>query len=342
MGIEEQETNLEVIGSQATRDQPLGLVVQAGVKSIEEDILSSIEVTSLNNISDEAYTAIQAAERKARKPLSQENKQRIIASYLEGKTRREERADRKEAIQIAQALERILSDFAAGGLVNPHVDHANPLQILLRQMVFRGDALRLLLFWGASEKIQPDEFESKLIARINQLAMAIQQNYPAGVEPHVVWADTHAISNGYGNWQTGLSAQASQYYENVKTILQKSITWKVGTASWNEHTLSALYRDHGLEMVPPAIPDHNPAFEKHSEYLLENAKKHSTEADADLSARRYVQLREREKVILQTNFEGYILIAPGVSIGAADIILPKGMPAVFFGSRVKAPWFYNR
>lgn len=271
--------------------------------------------------------------------LSRKERRRATRAPLQAARRQEQEARRGTRVANispeirgrAVDVYRAFQEFSRGGIVNPN---GITIQKMLESKIGMEAPIRAVLFWGGSDKPAMDDHDLRFIRKLrDRLQNPIQGLYSTGLATTVIFGDVHITGNGYVNPSTGgLLPETERYLSQTSDVLQESFTGFRGV--W----LSELHRKYGIP-----YSSLNPSgeayaiFEKHREFLLENAENHSMLGDPITAAIRYVDTRMREREILAQEFPGTILIASGIKKGATDIILPEGMPGVFSNDR--APWF---
>ncbi|GEM_PF-2746564 len=247
--------------------------------------------------------------------------------------------------ETTAALVREFRKAAIGGLESPDDEEGNPLQRRIYTAVSSDQPVQAFMFWGAGDKALMGNHEEKLISATTGLLEAIAGVYSNGAVMGVILADVHVVNNGYGEFLGDhgleLSDSARAYHDQVR---ERFVRLNDGNQAsgvpieFRVAALSNLYKQNGLTLRNggPTSEDREAAA-RHAALLIANAGLYSRANVApEESALSYVAMRRREQAILAA-IPNAVLVAPSVSIGAGDIILPKGMPGVFLGGR--APWF---
>lgn len=267
--------------------------------------------------------------------------ERVTSERLLQETK-EVKKTNEESVKIA----KIFRDNAKGGLVNPDDEQGNPLQRRLNATIQENKPIQTVMFWGASDKASMNKADDVLVERVVGLQEEITSVYKHGGIMGIILADVHALNNGHSEIRDGdtvLSRNARNYYKEVEERFGdlNSEYQKKGTPiEFRTKLLSDLYTDHNLSFPSGDYTKEDSAVtEKHRDYLIRKAEKYCmTDIAPEEAATLYVSMRRKEQKILESSPDA-ILVAPGISKGARDIILPKGMPGVFFGTDLRSPWF---
>lgn len=252
----------------------------------------------------------------------------------------------KEVKEEAVKISKILRDSAKGGLVNQDDEQGNPLQRRLNATIQENKSIQTVMFWGASDKPSMNQADDVLVEKVVGLQEEIATAYKHGGIMGIILADIHTLNNGHSEIKDGdtvLSRNARNYYKEVEgrfRDLNSEYQKKGAPIEFRTRLLSDLYRDHNLSFPGGDYTgDDSAVMKKHRDYLIKKAEKYCiTDIVLEEAATLYVAMRRKEQKILASS-PNAILVAPGVSKGARDIILPKGMPGVFLGTNLPSPWF---
>ncbi len=75
--------------------------------------------------------------------------------------------------------------------------------------------LHLIMYWGASNKIHADIYDHLAIQKILNFLEAVKNEYKVDVTLTLIFADTHALLNGYK------AADFVTYFDEIKRLLEK-------------------------------------------------------------------------------------------------------------------------
>lgn len=252
-------------------------------------------------------------------------------------SRREDSAVKAQAMRMqAIAASHALREFARGGVVDRNGSEI--VGVFERKIRLQGP-VGFVLFIGAGDKSYGDTYDKRLKERVVSLLEAANQHHSQGVKLHVILADEHVRRNGYIDASGKLLESTVEYFtgaaQDFRSIQRPGVDVEIVY-------LSKLYESHGLSPMTEerALRDKDAerVYWRHMSSLNSNARRHSrTGMEESVDAIRYVAMRMQEREILARSFPNTILLAPGVSTGAQDIILPKSHTAIFIGG--KSPWF---
>ncbi len=287
----------------------------------------NMSVTIERNIEAIIAEKIAAAEVKARKPLSEEARERIAAQIRSGVERpRADSADkviRQKALELRDALEQF------SGAIN------NSEEVLVNavvELIMARQPVPIIGFRGFGGKVAPDDYDSAYIDRLNLLRDAVSAHHEPGVTMRIILADIHGVFNGFLSTNENGQVHLPAYLVEIQESLHAQ-----GVAT---KPLSEFYTAYRLTL-PQSLTDVSQqaayVFAKNREQFIESSGKHNKRGlDPEIAARLYVQMRWQEIPMLKAEARGGLTICKG-SKSLGNEFHP--MPTVFLNGQT--PWFTN-
>jgi len=201
---------------------------------------------------------------------------------------------------------------------------------IIKESIDSKKPIRLVGFWGASDKRTADENDVLAMKQLKKLDQEVRKIHPKGIEFTFILADEHARSNKYEK------RDYSEYLLKIAKIM--------GEHGFKSVLLSDIWKKYGLS--DGLIASHARGFTdskwkdlpNHGE--LEKAARHRGFEDYKREAKRYFILRKLESKTIAEEFKGSIFHTYSEDIHQS---LFPDMPAVYLWvlgrGYTLVPWF---
>lgn len=203
----------------------------------------------------------------------------------------------------------------------------------IRKSVSADSSVQLVGFWGAGQKTHygaADEKSCLFFAKLNE---EIKTVYAQGIEFTFIFATKHAEHNGYDK-----SGVASYMQSMVELFDKNSFKYVFLDNLWDKYGLSFEKIDSVFSTKAYGWWDATPD----AELIEKAAESRNKKYDAVTAAQKYYIMRDIEKELLKTEFDGYIFHA--FVDPTMKHVLPC-MPTLYFWGTEKwksdAPWFMD-
>lgn len=207
------------------------------------------------------------------------------------------------------------------------------LRYKVRAAIEKNEPIRLVGFWGASDKREVDMADLEAIQQLEALQQEVKQHHLPGLEITLVLSDEHARLNGFNE------REYRAYLHDIEEILHK--------AEIRTSRLSALWRRWKIR--DDIIENWQQRFESENKnwwndvliknFLEESAKKIARQKDSRKAAQRYYVMRRLEAEKLRREFREAIFFT--YSSDKYQMIFPD-MATLYLWVRKgtsHSPWF---
>lgn len=206
----------------------------------------------------------------------------------------------------------------------------------VRAAIEKQQPIKLVGFWGASDKTEVDMADLEAIQQLEALKHEVDQRHEAGLEIMLILSDHHARLNGFSE------KEYQKYLHDIETILNKA---DIRTTS-----LSTLWRRWKIR--DDVIQSRQQRFETENKnwwndvlvknFLEESAKKIARQKDNRKAAQRYYIMRRLEAEKMRREFKDAVFFT--YSSDQYQIIFPD-MATLYLWVKKgtsHSPWFSNQ
>ena len=204
---------------------------------------------------------------------------------------------------------------------------------LLNQAILKNEPLRILSFWGASDKEVMSESDFLLLDKISEIRLLLKDKYDIELEVTFVLSDQHGAMNGYSK------DMYSPYLKNIaEQMEQRDVKSIYLSTIWEENGLNEkMVRDTAKKLT-----DEQWAGIRISDDLVRSAMKRNHENARD-GAMLYYTARKLENKILEKKYAHFIQIT--FSDDKYQEVYPE-LPTLYLWPYKKGkvdalPWFSN-